>query len=198
MRGQIPKILTREEVHNLLRVPNVRCPTGLRNRVMMETMYRAGLRVSEVCALHYSEVHLDPDAQWLEVRESKGGNCRNVPCGPLLVEWLRDWAKTSEDFRAEWFFCTLDGGQVSTNYVYQMTKRSAARAGIELRRVSPHVLRHTYATELLNDPNVRFTLRDVQELLGHKNLQTTEIYLHVNDQDLADKMHQRDAMPRVK
>ena len=186
-RKRLPMVLEKDELGTLLAIPNVRCPTGLRNRSLMEAMYRAGLRISEVVSLRPSDVRLG--ASVLEVKRAKGNRDRNVPIDQETVDWLRRW-KAKRPKGARTFFCTLDGGKLSARYLQVAIKRMAVRALGEERGslVTPHVLRHCYATYLLNDG---FTIREVQELLGHANVATTQIYTHVRPKDLAEKIQGR-------
>lgn len=182
---RLPVVLEKGEAESLLAASNTRCKTGLRNRAILEVMYRAGLRVSEAVRLRPSDI------RWrdaiLEIRNSKGGTDRNVPVDQETLGWLEAW--DAKRARSQHFFSTLSGGRLSPRYLQQMVKRLAYRAGLEsAKRVTPHVLRHTYATELLNGG---FTIREVQELLGHANVQTTQLYTHVRPQELAAKIRQR-------
>jgi len=184
---RLPMVLEKGEAEALLAATNTRCKTGLRNRAILEVMYRAGLRVSEVVRLRPSDIRWQDGM--LEIRNSKGGTDRNVPVDQATLGWLEAW--DGKRLRSGHFFSTLRGGQLSPRYLQQMVKRLAERAGVEnAKRVTPHVLRHTYATELLNGG---FTIREVQELLGHANVQTTQLYTHVRPQELALKIRQRGA-----
>jgi len=187
-RGRrLPRVVERDQAVALLAAPNVRCPTGLRNRAMLETMYRAGLRVGEVVNLRPGDIRWG--AMVLDVRRGKGNVDRSVPFGSELAGWLRAWAERRPKGKGRRFFTTLAGGAVSSRYVQQMVKRMASRAGLEGLEVTPHVMRHTYATELLDDG---FTIREVQTLLGHANVRTTQLYTHVNGVELAAKVRARD------
>lgn len=186
-----PEVLTADEADAILKQPNRRALTGLRNRAMLELMYRAGLRVSEVVNLKPQHVRLGKAR--VEVRNSKGGKGRNVHLRQSTVEILEQWIASRP--KSDWFFssCYERGGiasgraagaQLSVQYVQAMVKRYARRAGVE-RRVTPHVFRHTAATDWLADG---FTIREVQSLLGHADLGSTQVYLHVHDDAIAAKM----------
>ena len=191
-RKRLPIVLEKDEAEAILAVPNTGCPTGLRNRALLEVMLRAGLRNAEAR-------HLRPgDIRWgsgiLEVRDGKGGKDRSVPVDSETLGWLRAWQAKRPGGR--YFFNTLAGGELSARYLQQLIKRLAQKAGIERAdQVTPHVLRHTYATHLLNSG---FTIREVQQLLGHTSIQTTQIYTHVSPGDLAEKIqrHAEDAEQR--
>jgi site-specific recombinase XerD len=148
----------------------------------METMYRAGLRVGEVVALEPKHVRIAEGI--IEVRHSKRDKSRNIPIGPRLAEWLTKWA-ARRPADAKWFFCTLQGGQLSRSYLCEMTKREAEAAGLDRDQVSPHVFRHVFATERVADG---FGIHEVARLLGHASIATTEVYLYVRQGDLAAKM----------
>jgi len=196
MAKRLPTVLEPAEARALLDQPNVNCPTGLRNRALLEVMYRAGLRNAEAR-------HLRPgDIRWstgmIEVRDGKGGKDRTVPVDGETLARLKAWQAIRPAGR--YFFNTLKGGELSPRYLQALMKRLAAKAGIEqAERVTPHVLRHSYATHLLNDG---FTIREVQTLLGHSSVQTTQIYTHVSPKDLAAKIQKRsgngDQRDRVK
>jgi integrase/recombinase XerD len=205
MARQTVKLLSPEEAARVLAVPSLRYLSGLRNRAMMETMYRAGLRVSEVCALRVEDVRLGDG--WLEIRHSKRDGSRNVPFGPKLREWLERWAARRPD--SEWFFCVMraghEGAPMRREQVWAFVHAYAVRSGVEEARLkwqqdhpgqeegapewrcSCHVFRHSFATERLEDG---FGLHEVQGLLGHADLATTAVYLHCRPVELAKKMQQ--------
>lgn len=184
MTKRLPIALNRDEVRLLLAQPNVQCPTGLRNRAMLELMYGAGLRNSEARKL--SPV----DIRWydgmVDVRNGKGNKDRAMPVPADTLAWLEAWRDQRP--AGQRFFCTLAGGELSARYLQAMVKRLARRAGLAgAERVTPHVLRHSYATHLLD---AGFNIRKVQDLLGHSDVKTTEIYTHVNPVDLAEEIRQ--------
>ncbi len=180
---KLPFVLDKSEVERLLSIPNVKCPTGLRNRAMLEIMWGAGLRVSEVVGLRPGDIRWD--SGHLEVRGGKGGKDRTIPINGETLGWLRAWhAKRPK--RAQRFFCTLKGRPLMARYILAAVKRMAVKAGLEnAARVSPHTLRHSYATAKLDEG---LSIRDVQQLLGHANVATTEIYTHVRPKELAAKI----------
>jgi len=185
-RKKLPVVLDKEEAEAILAQPNTGCPTGLRNRAILEVMYRAGLRVSEVINLRPGDIRWNSGI--LEVRSGKGGKDRNVPVDSETMGWLRAW-QGKRPSRRQRFFTTLQGNPLSPRYLQELVKRLAHNAGVERAdQVTPHVFRHTYATELLND---NFTIREVQTLLGHSNVSTTQIYTHVEPRALAEKIQRR-------
>lgn len=184
---RLPEVLERDEIQALLAAPNQAAITGLRNRCMLEMMYHAGLRVSEVCNL--KTVHVDLRHGRLRVKQGKGRVDRNLAVGEDFLNLLKQWnaRKKKETAGSEFFFCTVKGGPVSTNYIEKMIKRMAKRAGIE-KRVHPHMLRHTCATELVEEG---VELHVIQDILGHADLSTTEIYLHVRPEQVESALRNR-------
>jgi site-specific recombinase XerD len=192
-KRRLPKTISREEAAALMRAPNLRAPTGLRNRCILELMYRAGLRVGEVLALRVRDV--DVKRGTVRVVDGKGGDGTAyfdvASVASLLDEWKRERRRLGVGADAP-LFCTLKGGRVSVSYTEQMVKRMARRSGVK-SHCTPHVLRHTFATELLEE---RFNLRQVQEALRHADLSTTAIYTHVLDVDLHDRIQRRSTTER--
>jgi site-specific recombinase XerD len=190
---KLPKILSRQDVKKLLAVPNVRCITGLRSRVIMQLLYRAGLRVEEVCRLAPADVDLADG--FVYVQQGKCSKDRRVPVDPSTAEWLRKWKEVRHD--VAFFFCSGTGKKLDQSYIRKIIYQAAEKAGVYIQdgreRVLPHPhnFRHTYATELLQEG---FNLREVQELLGHSSIQTTQVYLHIVMGDLAAKIKEREAI----
>lgn len=189
-KRKLPKTISREEAAALLKAPNLHAPTGLRNRCILELMYRGGLRVGEVLSLKVRDV--DVKRGTIRILDGKGGDGTGyfpvAVVSPLLEEWKRERRRLGVPAAAP-LFTTLKGGPVSVRYVEQMVQRMARRAGVS-SRCTPHVLRHTFATELLDE---QFTIRQVQEALRHADLGTTMIYTHVLDADLRDRIQRRSA-----
>lgn len=186
---KLPKTLTSDEVAALMARPNTDCPTGLRNRAMLEAMLGNGLRVSECCGFHLRDVDWKTGELRLRSEVAKGGREAVVPLGADVIDWLERWKPVRRKYAAggPWMFVTLRGAQVDRHYVWEMVGRYARRAGIEWP-VHPHVLRHTFATELLREGA---DIREVQELLRHADLRTTQIYTHVAPERLAERMRGR-------
>jgi integrase/recombinase XerD len=202
-RRQQIALPTREEVARLLDVPNPRVIGGLRNRAILEIMYRAGLRVSEVVNLRVQDVRLDESM--ICIRHSKRDGSRNVPFGPRLHEWLSKWADRRPP-TAEFFFCSVmqrtAGQQLTREAVWATVHGYAQRAGLEedaLRfkeahpdekvkvpwRFYPHVLRACFLTERMEDG---FAIHEAAALAGHSSIKTTEYYLRIRPKELSDKM----------
>jgi site-specific recombinase XerD len=186
-RRKLPKRLTREEVRVLIDQPSRRYPTGIRDRALLRLFYRAGLRCSEALSLRVRDVDLARGE--VRVWEGKGGRDRTVWIDSTTVEILARWKDVRP--KSEWFFCTLAGAKIHDGNVRHMVARRAAKAGIAMR-VHPHMLRHTFATELLEDG---FSIIEVQKLMGHAFLNTTAIYLHVVDENLRQRLAERDSAP---
>jgi integrase/recombinase XerC len=175
---RLPRYLTVAEVEALLAVPDVAAPPGLRDRAIIEVLYGAGLRVSELAGLDVA----DADLAQAQVRVvGKGQKERVGLLGRPAVQALRDYLRAGRPALlgkratgALWL--NQRGGRLSTRAVALMLNQAGRQAGIRVR-VSPHVLRHTFATHLLDGGA---DIRVVQELLGHANLATTQIYTHVS------------------
>ena len=190
---RLPTTLTEAEVEALLAQVNPRSTTGLRNRAMLAAMLGAGLRVSEIVALMPRNVDLK--GGMIRVNNGKGGRDRVVPVDQETAGWLRAWAEKRValglDGRRR-FFCAVrrtqfgsePGKPITVRTVQALVTRLSRAAGIE-KQVTPHVLRHTYATQLLDGG---FTIREVQELLGHSSVSTTMVYIHVNPAALREKI----------
>ena len=190
----LPKTLTPDELVKIKRQCDIENPRGLRTMVIIELAHGAGLRVSEICKLRPE--HINYKGGLIEVRGGKGGVDRVVPVDESTMGWLVAWNKARYQ-DCEWFLHNMsknfgnawgeDGAQMKPRHIQQTLKRLGVAAGLS-KSITPHMFRHTYATELLNDG---FNIREVQELLGHANIRTTEIYLHVNPQELREKIKKR-------
>lgn len=185
------EVLSREEVRLLMAACSRRAPTGLRNRAAVGVLYRTGLRVSELLALKTKDI--DRKASTLRVLRGKGKKARTVGIDAgavaLLDEWLTVRASRGIKGSAP-IICTLRGGPVSPEYMRQMLKRMAKRAGID-RRVHPHMLRHSFAVELVGEG---VPMPIIQRLLGHSSLSTTATYLQgLRPQQAIDAIRARPA-----
>jgi integrase/recombinase XerD len=174
---RFPKTLTEADVEVLLATPDVGTPGGLRDRAMLEVLYAAGLRVSELVALKSAQVSLDMGV----VRVlGKGAKERMVPVGEEAVAWLQRYLRDARPHllkgrAADAVFVTPRGGPMTRQAFWHLVRRHGARA-IPGKHLSPHTLRHAFATHLLNHGA---DLRVVQLLLGHSDISTTQIYTHV-------------------
>ena len=185
---QLPKTLTRDQVEALMAMPNLACPTGLRDRALMELMYRAGLRVSECCGVHLRDWRRRDGQIHLRGEVAKGGREAFVYLDSVAEEFLGRWVEVRRGFAARrpHLFTTLRGRPLDRRDVWAMVARRAEKAGIG--HAHPHMLRHSFATSLLADG---FNVREVQRLLRHADLRTTALYLEVRDEELAAKVRGR-------
>jgi integrase/recombinase XerD len=176
--SRLPKVLSEAQVDALLAAPKNETALGLRDRAMLETLYATGLRVSELVSLKLHEVNFDMGV----VRVfGKGNKERLVPLGEEAIDWLRRYLAEGrpallDKRQSDDLFVTARGAAMSRQAFWQLIKRYALHAGIDPARLSPHVLRHAFATHLLNHGA---DLRVVQLLLGHSDISTTQIYTHV-------------------
>lgn len=182
---RLPHWLSPEDRKRLLAQPSRRYPTGVRNRAIMATMLLAGLRCAETLDLKPRDVKLKDEL--INVRAGKGDKDRVVPISATLEAYLYDWQRIRP--AGPCFFSTLDGRRLNDSYVRRMVKRYAVKAGIE-EDVHPHLLRHTCASSWLNE-EPRLSSREVQQLLGHSRLATTELYLHTNPAEIKSKLRRR-------
>jgi integrase/recombinase XerD len=175
----LPKFLNQTEMEQLLLVPDVSGEIGLRNRAILETMYAAGLRVSEVCSLRLSDIELDAG---ILTCTGKGSKTRKVPIGKSAVEWLKSYLvlrRRKENIEIQNLFVTSLGNPLTRQDVFKMVKECGEKIGRE--DVSPHTLRHSFATHLIQN---RADVRSVQQMLGHADISTTQIYTHITDSHL--------------
>jgi integrase/recombinase XerD len=176
--SRLPKVLSETQVEALLAAPPTATTLGQRDRAMLETLYATGLRVSELVGLKLHEVNFDVGV----VRVfGKGGKERLVPLGEEAIDWLRAYLGEARrtllgERQSDDMFVTARGGAMTRQAFWQLIKRYAVLAGIDPARLSPHVLRHAFATHLLNHGA---DLRVVQMLLGHSDISTTQIYTHI-------------------
>jgi integrase/recombinase XerD len=173
----LPKSLTEEEVEALLGAPTVSDPLGNRDRTMLEVLYATGLRVSELVNLRHAQVNLNQGV--LRIL-GKGNRERLIPLGEEAVRWLTEFSRGSRseillDRTTDYLFPTRRGDRMTRQAFWHIIKRYARKAGVA-KELSPHTLRHAFATHLLNHGA---DLRVVQMLLGHSDLSTTQIYTHV-------------------
>ena len=177
----LPNCLTEEEVEALLNAPDLSTPSGLRDKAMLETMYSSGLRVSELLTLERAQVNL---SKGVITVFGKGAKERRVPIADYAVEYIQEYIKEvrnkSEFKSSKYLFLSKKGEPLSRVYFFKQVKKYSLEAGIETN-VSPHTLRHSFATHLLNHGA---QLRIVQSMLGHTNIATTQIYTHVSSEKI--------------
>ena len=174
----LPKDLSEQAVDALLAAPDDSTPLGLRDRAMLEVLYACGLRVSELCGLTANGLNLN---QGFVRVTGKGGKERMVPLGEEAAHWISRYLQSGRPLllagrSSDALFVTQQGGFMTRQNFWHLLKQHAVRAGIESSQLSPHTLRHAFATHLLNHGA---DLRAVQMLLGHSDLSTTQIYTHV-------------------
>ena len=173
----LPGVLSEQEVERLLAAPDLETASGVRDRAMLEVLYATGLRVSELVGLRSEQVNL---IQGVLRVVGKGGKERLVPLGEPAVEWLERYLRKGRpdilgERRTPALFPTSRGRAMTRQAFWHLIKRYAARAGIS-QGISPHTLRHAFATHLLDHGA---DLRVVQMFLGHRDISTTQIYTHI-------------------
>jgi integrase/recombinase XerC len=191
---KLPQFLAQDDMGKLVAAPTTDVPLGLRDRALLEKLYSAGLRVSELVGLDVTD--LDVDAGLATVR-GKGRRERLALLGPPAVEALQAWLAVrptvggTRGATQAAVFLNRSGTRLSTRSVARLLDKYLQQAGMETD-ASPHTLRHSFATHLLD---AGADIRSVQELLGHRSLGTTQIYTHVTTQRLRDSYHK--AHPRA-
>ena len=190
MRAErFPKTLSEKNVEDLLAAPDTNTPRGLRDRALLEVLYATGLRVSELIGLKMFELSL---TDGLVRVFGKGSKERLVPLGEVAMDWLRRYLAEGrpallQGASSDFVFVTARKSAAMTRQMaWTLIKKHALVAGIARERISPHVLRHAFATHLLNHGA---DLRVVQMLLGHADISTTQVYTHVARERLK-QLHQ--------
>lgn len=192
---RLPKALTQQEVERLIQAPDTQTHHGIRDRAIFELMYAAGLRVSELTTLRLEELHLDLG---IIQTTGKGNKVRILLIGEEAVFWVRKYLeevrplfRSTKHQDGTTLFLTERGKAFTRQGIWKNLKKYVVLSGIK-QDVSPHVLRHSFATHLLENGA---DLRLVQELLGHSDISTTEIYTHITKQHL-QKIY-RETFPRA-
>lgn len=195
--AKLPELLSRDEIERLIAAPGVDSPLGLRDTALLEFMYATGCRVSEVCDLELSALHLD---QGLVLLTGKGDKQRMVPLGDCALVATLAWLEAGRPVliarargktrRGQHVFLNHRGGRLSRQGWFQRLRQHAVTAGIT-RDISPHKLRHSFATHLIEGGA---DLRAVQTLLGHADISTTQVYTHLSQRHVRaayDRHHPR-------
>lgn len=173
----LPDVLSTEEVEDLFEQPNLSKDDGIRDRAMLEIMYSSGMRVSELIDLKLKQINIDLGI--LKII-GKGSKERHVPIGDyakeFLLKYLYEVRGKYDIHKSQFVFLNRSGGQLTRQYFWKAIKKYSTSAEI-LINVTPHTLRHSFATHLLENGS---DLRMVQEILGHSNITTTQIYTHVS------------------
>ena len=188
---KLPKTLSAEQISQLIEI-DVKDPITFRDKAFMELFYSSGLRLSELCHLNLMDIMLD---QALVRVTGKGNKTREVPIGRMAISALRDWLRQRNTLKlvdAEAVFISKWGKRINPRTIQQRVQHWAKRQGLDVN-ISPHMLRHSFASHLLESSG---ELRSIQELLGHANISTTQIYTHLDFQHLAKVYDQ--AHPRAK
>ncbi|MEE9141126.1 MAG: site-specific tyrosine recombinase XerD, partial [Gammaproteobacteria bacterium] len=180
----LPVSITEAEVEALLEAPDAADPLGMRDRTMLEVLYATGLRVSELINLELRQINLNQGVLRIT---GKGGRERLIPLGEESQEWIHRFVQSARldilmERQSDCVFPTRRGDRMTRQAFWHIIKRYANKAGIK-KKLSPHTLRHAFATHLLNHGA---DLRVVQMLLGHSDLSTTQIYTHVARERLKD------------
>ncbi|HEV7701829.1 MAG TPA: tyrosine-type recombinase/integrase [Candidatus Paceibacterota bacterium] len=183
--------LDTHDIEAMLKIPDIKTSIGLRDRTIMELFFSSGMRISELVALNVNKISFLKDKTPNRTFElsivGKGRHVRTVFISPRSAEWLRTYLASRKDIQNP-LFINYRGKDIDVDHrltprsIQKMISRCAMLAGIS-KKVTPHTLRHTYATDLLGNGA---DLRSVQELLGHKNVSTTQIYTHVTNKGLRD------------
>ncbi len=182
------------DVEKMIKVPDLKTVRGLRDRTIMELFFSSGMRISELVALNVDQMSFLSDKSTTRTYElsivGKGKHIRTIFISPRAAEWLRKYLEKRRDVHKPLFLNHRskdpDNNRLTPRYIQGMISQSAMLAGLS-KKVTPHTLRHTYATDLLSRGA---DLRSVQELLGHKNVSTTQVYTHVTNKRLRD-VHER-------
>lgn len=194
-REHLPEVLTLDEVDRLLATPDVETVLGLRDRAILETLYATGLRVSELVAIRLNDWHEDMGF----IRTiGKGDKERIVPLGEIAQDWISRYLEESrpklvrnEDGTKDCLFLNFHGNPLTRQGIWKNLKAYVQKAGIQ-KNVTPHTLRHSFATHILENGA---DLRIVQELLGHTDISTTQIYTHIHAEHM--KQIYKQAHPRA-
>lgn len=189
----LPGVLTIEEVSNLLAQPSGTDPLSLRDKAMLETLYASGLRVSELIGLTFSDLNLK--VGFIRCL-GKGSKERIVPLGRVAIDHINNYLTLGRPSLArsessEYLFLAFRGKKMSRVGFWKIVKKYSSRAGIQ-KNITPHTLRHSFATHLLQGGA---DLRSIQEMLGHADIATTQVYTHVSRDKLKEVY--RDAHPRA-
>ena len=175
----LPRFLNRNEIESLLAAPDTSTENGLRDRAILELMYASGLRVSEAANLKINDVDLDSG---IVTTTGKGSKTRRVPVGASAIEWIKSYLalrRKKENIEIDNMFVNANGSPINRQSIYLSITDYAEKCGLE--GVSPHTLRHSFATHLVQNSA---DIRSVQQMLGHADISTTQIYTHITNTQL--------------
>ena len=179
MRRKIPVTLTEEEIKKLIAQPNKNVPTGLRNKAILSFIWDSGARVGDV--INLKPVNINIGKREVIIKYGKGGIDRNIGFSESTGELLKKYKEARP--KGEYFFCTLGGKKLDRVYLYSMIRRYAKRIGID-KKIGLHTLRHSFALKFYKDSG--HDLINLQKILGHKNINTTEIYCYMDNSDIKE------------
>ena len=185
----LPRFLNRSEIESLLAMPDTSVESGLRDRAILELMYASGLRVSEAVNVKMHDIDLD---QGIITTTGKGNKTRRIPVGNSAVEWIKSYSvlrRKKENIEVENLFVTPSGDPMNRQMIHAFIVEYAKECG--LQGVSPHTLRHSFATHMVQN---NADIRSVQQMLGHADISTTQVYTHITSQQLRrnyDRFHPR-------
>jgi integrase/recombinase XerD len=182
---RLPRTLSEQDVAAIVETPDTTRPDGLRDRALLELLYACGLRASEAIAVRVDDVNLEGG---YVMATGKGSRQRLVPMGAQALGWIRRYLGAGREHLVKRgepaaLFLNRSGGALSRQAVWELLKRSARRAGVRAAAVSPHTLRHCFASHLLEGGA---DLRSVQAMLGHADISTTQIYTHLSSSAVRD------------
>lgn len=175
----LPRFLNRSEIESLLAVPDTSTEIGLRDRAILELMYASGLRVSEAANVRINDIDLDGG---ILTTTGKGSKTRRVPVGSSAIEWVRSYLalrRKKENIEIDNMFVNAAGTPIDRQTIYISITQYAEKCG--LVGVSPHTLRHSFATHMIQN---NADIRSVQQMLGHADISTTQIYTHITSAHL--------------
>ena len=178
-RRKIPVTLTIEEVNKLIKQPNKNVPTGLRNKAILSFIWDTGTRVSDVINLKPGNISISK--REAIIKNGKYDVDRNLLFSDYTAELLKKYKEARP--KGKYFFSTLKGGKLDRIYLYNMIRRYAKRAGIN-KKIGLHTLRHSFALKFYKDSN--HDLIRLQKILGHRNINTTEIYCYMDNTDIKE------------
>jgi integrase/recombinase XerD len=184
---KLPNTLSIEELNSLLKAPDATSAQGLRDRAIMELAYSSGLRVSEICSIRLEDVNMEDGV--VRVVSGKGSKDRLVPIGRAAIKALARYITLGRQAfvkkqTGSYIFLSARGRSISRKTVWHLIKVYAVKAGLDPRKIKPHILRHSFATHLLAGGA---DLRVIQEMLGHADIATTQIYTKVDSSLLMDQ-----------
>ena len=189
----LPKFLNQSEMDQLLAAPDVSTETGVRDRALLELMYACGLRVSEAVNVKLGDIDIEGG---ILTTTGKGSKTRRVPVGSSAVEWVNSYLsirRKKENIEIQNLFVTPAGMPLNRGLIFELVREYGRKAG--LQDISPHTLRHSFATHLVQN---RADIRSVQQMLGHADISTTQIYTHMTDAHLRDSYERFHPRAKVK